>query len=531
MLETIRQYAHEKLWQAGEGELLSRQHLAYFVDLAERAEPNLRAFAMIMWLDWLETDLDNIRTAINYALESDIEAQLRLASALLWFWHIRGHRNEGLDLLERGLAIEAAERGDQELTPSRVIVRGKALNVAGFLALMLMKLDKGVMLSEESRTLFQGLGTIGKQGMAYALWNLAAMADQQDRSKALCQEALALFQQIGDKFGIAQCLDGLGDYASNENDYEQARSLGEQHLALRHEIGDKDGQALAFLHLGQLAFQQGNFKGAIIHHEASLVLFREVGNRWAMGWVLSKLGRVALAQGNYGQATIMLERALALDQDLGDKFEIARMLNELGSVARSQGDYESATRLHTEALILFREEDSKFLIAYALRNLGLTALAQSHYEQAVKNFEEALSISKEADDKFEIAFVLYSMGRVAQAQGDSVTARKLNLEAIVFFRERCAPSDIPEGVSHCLETFAILAVTHNQMDRATCLFSASETLYTPLRFEMSAKERAEHDEAIAVARATLGEEAFTAAWEAGQKMTLEQAVEYALQED
>jgi tetratricopeptide (TPR) repeat protein len=250
-----------------------------------------------------------------------------------------------------------------------------------------------------------------------------------------------------------------------------------------------------------------------------------------MGWVLSSLGRVALAQGNYRQATIMLERALALDQDLGDKFEIARMLNELGSVARSQGDYEGATRLHEQALILFREADSKFLIAYALRNLGLTALAQADYEQAIKKFEEALSISKEADDKFEIAFVLYGLGRVAQAQGDFATARKLNLEAIVFFRDRCDPSDIPEGVARCLETFAILAVTQNQMDRAACLFSASEKLYAPLPFQLSAKERAEHDQAIATARAALGEEAFAAAWGEGQKMTLEQAVEYALRED
>src|SRR5262249_41940656 len=94
MLETIRQYAHEKLWQAGEGEIMRQRHLAYFVDLAERAEPNLRAFDMVMWLDRLEAELDNIRFALECALESDIQAELRLSSALLWFWWIRGYRNE-----------------------------------------------------------------------------------------------------------------------------------------------------------------------------------------------------------------------------------------------------------------------------------------------------------------------------------------------------------------------------------------------------------------------------------------------------
>jgi len=88
-----------------EGELMRQRHLAYFVDLAERAEPNLRAFDMMMWMDRLEAELDNIRAALEWAQESDVEAQLRLASALLWFWHIHGHRNEGFDWLEEGYPL------------------------------------------------------------------------------------------------------------------------------------------------------------------------------------------------------------------------------------------------------------------------------------------------------------------------------------------------------------------------------------------------------------------------------------------
>ncbi|HEY9525728.1 MAG TPA: helix-turn-helix domain-containing protein, partial [Anaerolineales bacterium] len=84
MLETIRQYARDKLWTAGEGAMMRQRHLAYFVDLAERAEPNLRAFDMVIWLDRLETEQDNIRVAMEWALESDVEAELRLASALWW---------------------------------------------------------------------------------------------------------------------------------------------------------------------------------------------------------------------------------------------------------------------------------------------------------------------------------------------------------------------------------------------------------------------------------------------------------------
>ena len=171
MLETIRQYTREKLWAAGEGELMCEHHVAYFVELAELAEPNLRAFDMIMWLDRLEAELDNIRLALEWAQESDIEAQLRLASALQWFWHIRGHKIEGINRLERGLSIEAKEHGNQHLTLGQAMIRGTALNSAGFLLATVGKIEKTEAFSEAALALFQNLGLMGKQGMAYALWN------------------------------------------------------------------------------------------------------------------------------------------------------------------------------------------------------------------------------------------------------------------------------------------------------------------------------------------------------------------------
>jgi hypothetical protein len=204
MLETIRQYAREKLWQAGEGGLLRQQHLAYFVDLAERAEPNLRAFDIVMWLDRLEADLDNIRVALEYALENDIEAQLRLASALLWFWHIRGHKNEGVNWLERGLSIEKAERGDELLIPSRALIRGKTLNAAG--SLRLFSYESANVFLEESLKLFQELGLAGKHGMAYALLRLGPSTYKSNQAESMLEQSLALFREVGDTFGAAECI-------------------------------------------------------------------------------------------------------------------------------------------------------------------------------------------------------------------------------------------------------------------------------------------------------------------------------------
>ena len=247
MLETIRQYAREKLWATGEGERMRQRHLSYFVELAERAEPNLRAFDMVMWLDRLEAEHDNFRTALEWAQESDVEAQLRLASALQWFWHIRGHKTEGIDSLERG---------EKPLWPQRAMIPGKALITAGLLRLMSGETDKVAMLSEESLRLFRELGMSGRRGLAYTLLLMSAVpGNKQDflGVKTFVKESLAIFQELGDKFGRAECLMNLGWLAIQDGEYEQARSLWEDHFALRREIGDKDGIAIAFHDLGFLA--------------------------------------------------------------------------------------------------------------------------------------------------------------------------------------------------------------------------------------------------------------------------------------
>jgi predicted ATPase/DNA-binding SARP family transcriptional activator len=526
MLETIREYARDKLAATGEGEILRQRHLAYFVGLAERAEPNLRAFDMMVWLDRLEEEHDNIRRALAWAQERDVESQLRLASGLLWFWHIRGFKNEGCQWLAQGLSSYALERGEGPLLPTRALIRAKGLFTMGFLKIMSNEWEMGAVLSEESLSLFRELGAAGRRGMAYALWNMSVIADsKQDYQwqQALLEEGLAVFKDLGDKFGAAQCLMSLGFVAMHYRDYEQARICIEGHLALRKEIGDMDGVAIALDDLGFLAASQGNYEQARINYESSLSLFRELRNKWAMSWVLADVGSAAIAQGDFEQATKIFEEARSYHQDLGDRSRFTITLIRLGSIARSQGDYERANQLHEEGLALSREFGEKFWIAYALRNLGLTAFARGNDSQAEKRFEEALMVSREIGEKIQAALALYGLGRIAQAQGSYTSARVRHTEGITIIRDETI-------VAEHLEGFAMLAAGENHLERAARLFGASQKFHSPFLFEMSAKERAEHDEVIAAICASLGEQAFAAAWEQGKTMTLDEAVKYALEE-
>ncbi|HLE26902.1 MAG TPA: tetratricopeptide repeat protein [Anaerolineales bacterium] len=437
LLETIRQYAREKLLEAGSAvaEQAHHQHLEYFLRLGEQAEPELRGPDQAAWLDRLEAELDNLRAALEWSLETNVATGLRLAAALLWFWHIRGHKAEGCEWLERALSAEAQECGDHALPVAHAMIRGKALNVAGFLRRMLGETDKAAMLTEKSVALFRELGPAGKRGLAYALLNLGTIDQDLDRAKALAEESLSLFREVGDQLGIAESLNTLGGIAWGKGDFPRARVIWEERLALCRELGDKDGIAHSLTELGDVTFRQGDYQQATTLYEDSLARFREIGNKWMMGEVLSRLGQVASAQGDYEQAAQRYEAALRLERDIGDKFAVAGTYYRMGLAAWSQGDDQQATRMLEDALALVREVGNKDATAGTLHRLGTLALAQGDYEQAVKCYAEALAVGQDVGSKFLITLALCSLGQVAWAQGDNEQAAQRLEEAMSVSQE------------------------------------------------------------------------------------------------
>jgi predicted ATPase/class 3 adenylate cyclase len=520
LLETIRQYALERL-AASEGATIRQQHLAYFVQLAERAEPNLRAFDMLVWLNRLEAELDNIRTALEWALETDVEAELRLAGALWWFWHIRSHGNEGCDWLERALSIETIERGEQPIWPARAMICGKALNVAGYLRLMQGETEKGAVCTAESLALFRELGPAGKRGMAYALLNLGVAASHRPdiaRAKSLSEESLALFREVGDKFGMAECLESLGDHALADGDPEHARTIWEEGLALRKEIGDRDGIALLYSMLGDLAFRHGDYQRAITLYQESLAGFREVGNKTYVARTLGALGEMAWAYGDYGQAATMAETALAISQESRDELEVALAFHCLGTMAWVRGDHEQAANMFAKELTIGRGMRNRIVVPYAL--LSLAGVARSHGDdgQAANMYAELLAF-----DRWK-PHVLHGLGRVAQSRGEYAAARAHHAEALAVWQA----AGLRFGVPLSLEALASLATAQQQAEWAARLFGSAEALQEVFHFILAPADRADHDRDVATARAALGEAAFAAAWAAGRAMTMEQAIDEAL---
>ena len=350
MLESIREYARERLVESGEEDDIRRHHANYFIKLAEEAEPHLTGAQRGIWLDRLEVELDNVRAALEWSAtgKGDPEMGLRLSGALGWFWYLRGYLSEGRGWLERALAKD----GGQGQESSRTAARAKALLAVGASASVQRDFAIARPRLEESLVIFRELGPSGKQGTAYALTFLGMVSLTQGdpaAARSLYQESVAHFQEVVDKWGEAFTLSGLGHAALALGDPAAARSCYEQSLALFRQMGDPWGSAIPLHSLAGMAWAQGDYAAARSLYQESGALLREAGDRWGYARSLAGSAAAALHQGNTEQAKLLFEVTLTLWRELGNKAGIIQCLARLAVVAGAEGRLESSPQ-RVEAL-------------------------------------------------------------------------------------------------------------------------------------------------------------------------------------
>jgi non-specific serine/threonine protein kinase len=239
---------------------------------------------------------------------------------------------------------------------------------------------------------------------------------------------------------------------------------------------------------------------------------------------LCLVGRMTYNQDDYTAARLLYEESLTLFQKLGDKRGLASVLKELGFLAFAQGDYEQAQTLNAAALASYRGLEDKWGIAGALFHLGHVARMQDNYAAARSYYEEALALNQEVGNEDGIPWVLCDLGHVGRSQGDYNTARLHYREALVMFQKQGNKL----GFAYSLEGFASLAAAQGHAERAVRLRGAAEALREAIGVPLPAVDRAQYDHYVETARAALGEKTFAAAWAEGRKMTMEEAVAYAL---
>ena len=324
MLETIRQYASEKLADSGEAERVQDCHLDYFLRSAEAIEPELHRADQLLWLKRLEAEHDNFRRALRWAGRAEsAEVSLRLAGVLEEFWRKHSHLSEGRGWLERALA--RAEPG------GRTRARAKALWGAGYLAF------------------FQADYATGH---------------------TLLKESMAISRELGDQAGLASSLCIWGIVVLFQGDAASAWAAEVESSATYRELQDAWGMASARYVLGLAKYTQGDYAAAQSAFEENLALLGATGDRWEISYSLTGLGRLALQASDFALARARFESALAIRREINDKFLIAHSLNYLGIVARREGDHRRAAALYLESLSLFQETGSRHGAALCLAALG-----------------------------------------------------------------------------------------------------------------------------------------------------------------
>ena len=381
MLETIREYAMEQLVQSGEQPTLRSRHAAYYLDLAETAEPGLRGRERKAWLRCLRAEHNNLRAALTWSQTdaANPSAQLRLAGALWWFWYFAGLLSEGRSWLET--ALERDTSGGSEVEAARA----RALVAVGFIAWTQGDLTRARNRCETAVGSYRALDD--PRGLAGALaWFGVTVRWQTDSVSAhpYFEEASRIARQADDRWTLALTLWLMGDRYFTTGDEAYQRACLEESRRLFQEVGDNWGLAFALDGLGHLATQAKDFDAARALYAYALELRRELGDTFTMAWSLQSRGNLEHVAGDEREAERFYALSLALFQELGTRQPVvSRLLYWLGRLALLRQDYHRATGLFTEGLTSCRQlMAGRWYRAAFLAGHGGVLLAEGDVERA-----------------------------------------------------------------------------------------------------------------------------------------------------
>jgi predicted ATPase/class 3 adenylate cyclase len=401
LLETMRQYAHEKLFASDEAQQIRDRHLAFYLHFAEDAEPRLRSHEQVVWLERVETEYDNLRAALDWSLESgNSDHALRLGGALGYFWEFRGDAREGCKWLDEALALAKREQS----------------------------------------------GTVTAAQYARALYVNGRL------------HFLTFF------------------------DPTKGRTRIEESLRISREIGDLWQMVIALEHLGWVAILEGDIQTARTRLEEGILLARELQDRWPLALCLLRLAS-PLMRTDSPLAQQSAEEGVMLARSLGDLYLLMYGLTQLASAYFINGNYADAVTAFEEVLLKapligggYTDLSLFFLVVLTLL-LGDPARAKSYCFQLLAHVRET---------GFAVGTALIALGWLASYDGQpKLSAHLLSLAEVAFHQS-----------SMNLDSYGgpILMI---------------------------------YKQALEKAQAQLDPAAFQAAWDEGQRMTIERALAFA----
>jgi tetratricopeptide (TPR) repeat protein len=320
-----------------------------------------------------------------------------------------------------------------------------------------------------------------------ALWRFWQVRGYLSEGRAWLEKALTAAKSSATPAAVsAQALHGVGVLAYEQGDVAQAQKYFEECLAVRRESGDRRGVAASLNNLANIAFVHGDYARATAIYEETRLLWQELGDKWGLATCLNNLGLLAYTQGQTERARAYYEESLSLSHGLGDRRSAALCLNNLGELARKQKDFMRAETLYAESMTLWRELGDKRGVAASLNDLGEVAKDQGNDARALSLFRASLALYQEVKEA--------------------------------------------AGIAMCLDSLAEAFRRQDQLVRAAQLYGAAQALRQAAGVVLSHRYSVEYDQSVAAVCAQLNEPAFTAAWDQGRVMTLDQMIACAMDE-
>jgi predicted ATPase/tetratricopeptide (TPR) repeat protein/DNA-binding XRE family transcriptional regulator len=563
MLETIREYALERLEDSDEEAIIRRQHATYFLSLAEQAAAELKGPDRTAWLNRLEDEHDNLRAAVRWAKEHrEVRIGLRLAVALEQFWELRSYLSEGARWLAELLAIaedqepelkaavlriagnrtfaidiaSAAELTEQSLALYRQLAdeRGaaEALHQRGLVAFYQADYGRAADCLAESLALARGLGDTSLVNRW--LWSLAWPGSGQDdisrdiaETKKLAEESLERSRQLKDPRGVCAAIEALLYVARVDGDPARVQFLIEEFLAqMRHSDLHPDADMRERLERIAIEIERMAIEiPPLATHEQAMALLEQGhaltlrdGDRRTAALFGVTLALFAREQGWYVRAESFLEESLVVCRELEDMTGIAKALIGLADVARDLGDSERGIVFSQEGLARARDCGDVLLTGYALHNMGVAAWQQGDHAQAGSLFTAALvSLDQRGEAGAE---VLASVGLMALDQRDFSGAKKAFAESLQIGRTR----SIPWLASTNLEGLAGVAAGQGEAELAARLYGAADAIRASCGTPVRPSHQDIYDRGAAAAKALLGQEGFARAYQQGRTVPVEQMI-------
>ncbi len=486
MLETIRQYALEKLVHADELAWARSRHLSHYSRFAEQAAPELWKADELKWMSLLDAELENLRAALEWSISDEegagIESGLRLGNALLHYWLPRGYLSEGYNWLKQIIDRPEAARLDQG--------RAEAINAAGLLLCNMSDTRTAQEYFEQSLSISRPAGY--QLETAYALFGLGSVKLPDGRwaeARRDLQASLETFQALNFLPGIALALGQLGAVAMQERDLETGRRYFEESLAVCRQMEHFAGIAGATDALGYVASSQGRLEESIDLAQKALEMFWEAGDRIGMVEALFNLIYAFIHQENFSAALPLLKERLEICRKIGYEYGIFTSLDMLALTERYMKNHAEAVENTKKAAIIAQKMGFISALAYTQTGLGFELRYLNDESGARMALVKGLNLHQQVGDKFGI--LLHWLG--------------------------FATLEVECGEKH--EQPERLAWAVRLLGAIQALKEAHSILLNPIDLR-------EYNLALQRARQGLDESAFQAAFTSGQAFGWEQAQEY-----